>query len=69
MEPAWRSQGCDWSNAADVWFGREGWVDEKSQAKGGEGRVVLYPFIVQLERVAGFARDDTVEGKLAKLKP
>jgi hypothetical protein len=29
----------------------------------------LYPFIVQLERVAGFARDDTVEGKLAKLKP
>jgi class 3 adenylate cyclase/predicted ATPase len=27
----------------------------------------LYPFIVQLERAAGFARDDTVEGKLAKL--
>src|SRR5437016_3967066 len=109
MEPAWRSQGCDWSNAADVWFGREGWVDEKSQAKGGEGRVLLvsgepgigksrltaalsehiatephtrlryfcsphhqdsalYPFIVQLERAAGFARDDTVDVKLSKLR-
>src|SRR5204862_1615835 len=28
----------------------------------------LYPFIIQLERAAGFARDDTVEEKLAKLK-
>ena len=28
----------------------------------------LYPFIVQLERAAGFARDDTVEGKLGKLR-
>jgi class 3 adenylate cyclase len=27
----------------------------------------LYPFIVQLERAAGFARDDTVEAKLSKL--
>jgi class 3 adenylate cyclase len=27
----------------------------------------LYPFIVQLERAAGFARDDTVEAKLRKL--
>jgi class 3 adenylate cyclase len=27
----------------------------------------LYPFIVQLERAAGFARDDTVEVKLRKL--
>ncbi len=28
----------------------------------------LYPFIVQLERAAGFARDDTVEQKLGKLR-
>jgi class 3 adenylate cyclase len=28
----------------------------------------LYPFIAQLERAAGFARDDTVEGKLGKLQ-
>jgi class 3 adenylate cyclase/tetratricopeptide (TPR) repeat protein len=28
----------------------------------------LYPFIAQLERAAGFARDDTVEEKLAKLR-
>jgi class 3 adenylate cyclase len=28
----------------------------------------LYPFIIQLERAAGFARDDTVEGKLGKLR-
>ena len=28
----------------------------------------LYPFIVQLERAAGFARDDTVEAKLGKLR-
>jgi predicted ATPase len=28
----------------------------------------LYPFIVQLERGAGFARDDTVEAKLGKLR-
>ncbi len=28
----------------------------------------LYPFIAQLERVAGFARDDTVEAKLGKLR-
>ena len=28
----------------------------------------LYPFIVQLERAAGFARDDTVEKKLGKLR-
>jgi class 3 adenylate cyclase len=28
----------------------------------------LHPFIVQLERAAGFARDDTVEGKLTKLR-
>jgi class 3 adenylate cyclase/DNA-binding winged helix-turn-helix (wHTH) protein/predicted ATPase len=28
----------------------------------------LHPFIVQLERAAGFARDDTVEGKLGKLR-
>jgi class 3 adenylate cyclase/predicted ATPase len=28
----------------------------------------LYPFIAQLERAAGFARDDTVEAKLAKLQ-
>jgi class 3 adenylate cyclase/predicted ATPase len=28
----------------------------------------LYPFIAQLERAAGFARDDTVEAKLAKLR-
>jgi predicted ATPase len=28
----------------------------------------LYPFIVQLERAAGFARDDTVEEKLGKLR-
>jgi len=28
----------------------------------------LYPFIVQLERAAGFARDDMVEGKLGKLR-
>jgi predicted ATPase len=27
----------------------------------------LHPFIVQLERAAGFARDDTVEQKLGKL--
>jgi len=27
----------------------------------------LYPFIVQLERAAGFARDDTAENRLAKL--
>jgi class 3 adenylate cyclase len=27
----------------------------------------LYPFIVQLERAAGFARDDTVEAKLRRL--
>src|SRR4029077_1741978 len=28
----------------------------------------LYPVIVQLERAAGFARDDTVEEKLSKLR-
>jgi class 3 adenylate cyclase len=28
----------------------------------------LYPFIVQLERAAGFARDDTTDGKLGKLQ-
>jgi predicted ATPase len=28
----------------------------------------LYPFIVQLERAAGFARDDTAEAKLGKLQ-
>src|SRR4029077_17741284 len=28
----------------------------------------LYPFIVQLERAAGFARDDTVEAKLGKIR-
>src|SRR6202035_5720562 len=28
----------------------------------------LYPFIAQLERAAGFTRDDTVEAKLAKLR-
>jgi len=28
----------------------------------------LYPFITQLERTAGFARDDTVEQKLGKLR-
>ena len=28
----------------------------------------LYPFIAQLERAAGFARDDTVEDKLGKLR-
>ena len=28
----------------------------------------LYPFIVQLERAAGFARDDTAETKLGKLR-
>jgi len=28
----------------------------------------LYPFIVQLERAAGFARDDTVDAKLGKLQ-
>jgi class 3 adenylate cyclase/predicted ATPase len=28
----------------------------------------LYPFVVQLERAAGFARDDTPEAKLAKLQ-
>ena len=28
----------------------------------------LYPFIAQLERAAGFARDDAVEGKLGKLR-
>src|SRR5262245_48095844 len=28
----------------------------------------LYPFIVQLERAAGFTRDDGVETKLGKLK-
>jgi class 3 adenylate cyclase len=28
----------------------------------------LHPFITQLERAAGFARDDTVEGKLSKLR-
>src|SRR6267154_3939129 len=28
----------------------------------------LYPFIAQLERAAGFARDDTVEEKLGKLR-
>ena len=28
----------------------------------------LYPFIVQLERAAGFARDDTVVEKLGKLR-
>jgi hypothetical protein len=28
----------------------------------------LYPFIVQLERAAGFARDDSVEEKLGKLR-
>src|SRR5271167_885791 len=28
----------------------------------------LYPFIAQLERAGGFARDDTVEAKLAKLQ-
>jgi class 3 adenylate cyclase/predicted ATPase/DNA polymerase III delta prime subunit len=28
----------------------------------------LYPFIAQLERAAGFARDDTVDGKLGKLR-
>jgi predicted ATPase len=29
---------------------------------------VLYPFIVQLERAAGFARDDTADQKLGKLR-
>ena len=29
----------------------------------------LYPFVVQLERAAGFARDDTPEAKLGKLEP
>jgi predicted ATPase len=29
----------------------------------------LHPFIVQLERAAGFARDDRVEEKLGKLRP
>jgi hypothetical protein len=28
----------------------------------------LYPFIIQLERAAGFTRDDTGEGKLDKLR-
>src|SRR5438067_13646724 len=28
----------------------------------------LYPFIAQLERAAGFGRDDTVEAKLGKLR-
>jgi class 3 adenylate cyclase len=28
----------------------------------------LHPFIIQLERAAGFARDDTVEAKLGKLR-
>ena len=28
----------------------------------------LYPFIAQLERAAGFARDDTVEDRLGKLR-
>jgi class 3 adenylate cyclase/tetratricopeptide (TPR) repeat protein len=28
----------------------------------------LHPFIVQLERAAGFARDDTAEGKIGKLR-
>src|SRR5712671_4131603 len=28
----------------------------------------LYPFIAQLERAAGFARDDTVDAKLGKLR-
>ncbi len=28
----------------------------------------LYPFISQLERAAGFARDDTADAKLAKLQ-
>jgi class 3 adenylate cyclase/tetratricopeptide (TPR) repeat protein len=28
----------------------------------------LYPFIAQLERTAGFARDDTADGKLGKLR-
>ena len=28
----------------------------------------LYPFIAQLERAAGFARDDTAEAKLGKLR-
>src|SRR5439155_26105646 len=28
----------------------------------------LYPFIAQLERAAGFTRDDTVEAKLGKLQ-
>jgi class 3 adenylate cyclase/tetratricopeptide (TPR) repeat protein len=28
----------------------------------------IYPFIIQLERAAGFARDDTVERKLGKLR-
>jgi len=28
----------------------------------------LYPFIVQLERAVGFARDDTVDAKLGKLR-
>ena len=28
----------------------------------------LYPFIVQLERAAGFARDDMAEAKLGKLQ-
>ena len=28
----------------------------------------LYPFIIQLERAAGFARDDAVEAKLGKLR-
>ena len=28
----------------------------------------LYPFIVQFERAAGFARDDTAEAKLSKLR-
>jgi predicted ATPase len=28
----------------------------------------LYPFIAQLERAAGFARDDAAEAKLGKLR-
>jgi hypothetical protein len=28
----------------------------------------LYPFIAQLEHAAGFARDDTVDAKLGKLR-
>src|SRR6202043_2148026 len=28
----------------------------------------LHPFITQLERAAGFARDDTVEARLTKLR-